>query len=95
MIEISEKLAANIPFVRIDLYEIKNKIYFGEMTFYPSGGFEGFNPEKWDNIIEAMHAKRATVFRLNQALLQRLVLPENALNVKEELERFDEQQSAC
>ena len=51
--------------------------------------------EKWDNIIEAMHAKRATVFRLNQALLQRLVLPENALNVKEELERFDEQQSAC
>jgi hypothetical protein len=51
--------------------------------------------EKWDNIIETMHAKRATVFRLNQALLQRLVLPENALNVKEELERFDEQQSAC
>ena len=51
--------------------------------------------EKWDNIIKAMHAKRATVFRLNQALLQRLVLPENALNVKEELERFDEQQSAC
>ena len=51
--------------------------------------------EKWDKIIKTMQAKRATVFRLHQVLLQRLILPENAVNVKEELERFDEQQSTC
>ena len=48
MIEIAEKLSENIPFVRVDLYEINGKIYFGELTFYPSGGFEGFEPEEWD-----------------------------------------------
>ncbi len=48
MLDISKKLSKNIPFVRIDLYEIENKVYFGELTFYPSGGFEGFNPKEWD-----------------------------------------------
>ena len=48
MIRIAEKLSSNIPFVRVDLYEINKKIYFGELTFYPSGGFEGFKPREWD-----------------------------------------------
>jgi hypothetical protein len=26
------------PFVRVDLYEIKDKIYFGELTFTPAAG---------------------------------------------------------
>lgn len=48
MIELAEKLSAGIPFVRIDLYDIEEKIYFGEMTFFPGGGMEEFSPEKWD-----------------------------------------------
>lgn len=48
MLDIAQKLAKDIPFVRVDLYDIKNKIYFGEMTFYPSAGFEGFSPKEWD-----------------------------------------------
>ncbi len=48
MLLIAEKLSKDIPFVRVDLYDIKNKIYFGEMTFYPSAGFEGFSPVEWD-----------------------------------------------
>ena len=48
MLDIAKKLSKGIPFVRIDLYNINKKIYFGEMTFMPSGGFEGFEPEKWD-----------------------------------------------
>ena len=48
MIELSEKLAKNIPFVRIDWYEINGKVYFGEYTFYPGCGTEEFSPEKWD-----------------------------------------------
>ena len=50
MIEIAEQLARYVgnPFMRIDLYDINNKIYFGEFTFYPGGGFEEFRPEEWD-----------------------------------------------
>ena len=50
MVLLSEKLAQNIevPFVRIDFYEINEKIYFGEITFYPGGGTEEFSPELWD-----------------------------------------------
>lgn len=38
MIEIAEQLAENTIFVRVDLYEINNKIYFGELTFTPGNG---------------------------------------------------------
>lgn len=48
MIELSEKLAKGINFVRVDFYEIENKIYFGEMTFYPGSGLEPFQPNIWD-----------------------------------------------
>lgn len=48
MIELAEKLASNIPFVRVDFYEINGDIYFGELTFFPGGGFEEFNPEEYD-----------------------------------------------
>lgn len=42
MVSIAESLSENIPFLRVDLYSVKNKIYFGELTFYPSGGIEPF-----------------------------------------------------
>jgi len=51
MVELAEKLAMNIPFVRVDFYEILGKIYFGELTFSPGSGFEEFSPSEWDNNI--------------------------------------------
>lgn len=36
------------PFVRIDLYSIDGKIYFGEITFFPGSGMEFFCPVEWD-----------------------------------------------
>lgn len=39
MISIAETLAANFPFVRVDLYNLNGKVYFGELTFTPNGGF--------------------------------------------------------
>lgn len=48
MLEISRKLSAGIPFLRVDMYEINGKVYVGEMTFYSWAGFEPFNPEQWD-----------------------------------------------
>lgn len=48
MKELSKKLSKDIPFVRVDFYEINGKIYFGELTFTPCGGFMKFYPEEWD-----------------------------------------------
>lgn len=51
MIKLAEKLSKNIPFLRVDFYEINNKIYFGELTFYPGAGLEKFRPESWDQTL--------------------------------------------
>lgn len=49
LITIAESLAEGIPFVRVDLYDIKEQIFFGEYTFYPGCGFEKFYPKEWDD----------------------------------------------
>ena len=54
MLEFSKKLSKNIPFVRVDFYEIKEKLYFGELTFYPGSGLEEFNPSEYDEKIGNM-----------------------------------------
>lgn len=54
MIEIAEKLAQGLKFIRVDLYNINGKIYFGELTFYPAGGFGKFIPEVWDEKMGSM-----------------------------------------
>ena len=51
MVRLAEKLAKDIPFVRVDFYIINDKVYFGEMTFFPGSGMEEFNPVKWDYIL--------------------------------------------
>ena len=48
MIKLANKLSKDIPFLRVDFYEINGKIYFGELTFFPASGFVGFEPEEWD-----------------------------------------------
>ena len=48
MLDFSKKLSENIPFVRVDWYEINGKLYFGELTFYPGCGFEEFEHKEWD-----------------------------------------------
>lgn len=48
MIEFSERLSADVPFLRVDFYEVNKQIYFGELTFFPASGFGTFEPDKWD-----------------------------------------------
>lgn len=38
MVEISEKLAKDFDFVRVDFFESKGKLYIGELTFTPNAG---------------------------------------------------------
>jgi len=44
-------LAKDIPFIRVDLYEVDKKIYFSELTFSPCAGFMPFSPKKYDEIL--------------------------------------------
>ncbi|WP_102343369.1 ATP-grasp fold amidoligase family protein [Galactobacillus timonensis] len=40
LISISEKLGKGHPQLRVDLYDINSKIYFGELTFFNQSGFD-------------------------------------------------------
>ena len=48
MIELTKKLCKDFNFVRVDLYNVDGKIYFGELTFTPAGGVTPFNPIEKD-----------------------------------------------
>lgn len=48
MKELAAKLSKGLPEVRVDLYEVDGKIYFGEYTFFHHGGMVPFHPDKWD-----------------------------------------------
>lgn len=51
MKQIAEDLSKDFPFVRVDLYLIRKKIYFGELTFYPWSGYVQFTPDDFDYAI--------------------------------------------
>lgn len=48
MLEIARKLSVDFPAVRVDLYDIKGQIVFGELTFYPWSGYVQFTPDSFD-----------------------------------------------
>jgi len=50
MIECAEKLGQSLIHARIDFYNVNGKVYFGEITLYPSAGLTPFVPEKWDYV---------------------------------------------
>lgn len=54
MIEIAEKLANGIDFVRVDLYNVGGKIYFSEFTFTPCSGMMPVSPKKYDLVLGKM-----------------------------------------
>ena len=48
MVEIVRRLSEDFPFVRVDLYLVQDRIYFGELTFTSGGGMSSFDPPEWD-----------------------------------------------
>ncbi|MBY4695279.1 hypothetical protein K6W21_14480 [Burkholderia latens] len=48
MIAIARKLSTGLDFVRVDLYNVRGRIYFGEMTLTPMAGRVRIMPESWD-----------------------------------------------
>lgn len=51
MLEIAECLGAEVDFVRVDLYEVGGRIFFGELTNVPTGGWGKFDPREFDAIL--------------------------------------------
>ena len=48
MLNIARKLSSGIKFLRVDLYEVDNHVYFSELTFSPNSGFMTFRDEETD-----------------------------------------------
>jgi hypothetical protein len=48
MIALAEKLGAKTDFVRVDLYNLGDRIVFGELTSYPAGGHSPFEPQRFN-----------------------------------------------
>ena len=54
MKKVASLLSEGMSFIRVDLYEVQGKVYFGELTFFPAGGAPDFVPDEWDEIVGAM-----------------------------------------
>lgn len=54
MVKIAEELCKPFQFVRVDLYQVNGKVFFGEFTFFPAGGAPDFVPEEYDRIVGDM-----------------------------------------
>lgn len=53
MKKIARELSTGFPHVRVDLYSVKGKIYFGELTFYTASGYGWFKPDEYDKKLGA------------------------------------------
>jgi hypothetical protein len=51
MVRIAKDLSYEFPHVRVDFYEVKGKLYFGELTFFHESGTGKFQPEEYDYLI--------------------------------------------
>jgi hypothetical protein len=48
LVRVAESLARGIDFIRVDLYSVSGRIYFGELTCYNGGGIIKISPRKYD-----------------------------------------------
>lgn len=51
MLTIAKTLGDGVDFVRVDLYASRDAIHVGELTLYPGGGFEAFEPRAFDRLL--------------------------------------------
>lgn len=50
LLKVSKKLSEDFAYVRVDLYDVDGKIYFGELTFTHNAGFSKFYPNKYNKL---------------------------------------------
>ena len=102
MIYVAEKISKKLPFARIDLYDVDNKIYFGEITLTPAGGLTPFRPiekdKEYANMIDLYKYKKINVLSLLRTsekldILDGVTIKSRVLN--EYLNNIDEINNIC
>jgi TupA-like ATPgrasp len=73
MVRIAEMLAVDFSLVRIDLYCLRDRIYFGEITHTPERGLGRFKPKEFD-------AALGRVFATGQSIPPRFLLEQRKPN---------------
>jgi hypothetical protein len=48
MVYIAEDIAKDFAYVRVDFFEVDGKLYYGEITFHDSSGYDKITPFEWD-----------------------------------------------
>lgn len=48
MLSVAARLSAGFGYVRVDLYNVQRRVYFGELTFTPAAGILKYSPDSWD-----------------------------------------------
>jgi len=51
---VARRLSQGIDFVRVDLYDLDDRVVFGEMTLYPASGRGGFDPPSFGRAVGDM-----------------------------------------
>ena len=56
MQSIANTLSTGFDFVRIDLYNARAGVFFGEMTFTPTAAADSFDPPEFDDFLGTLWA---------------------------------------
>jgi hypothetical protein len=67
MTRIAKQLARGFDYIRVDLYLIGQKIYFGEITPFHRGGMSRISPDEWDLKLGAMWHQTTPCYRRNDS----------------------------
>ncbi|WP_442505055.1 ATP-grasp fold amidoligase family protein [Novipirellula sp. SH528] len=51
MLRVATRLSEGFHFLRVDLFNVNGRIYVGELTVFPSGGWAHLDPERWHMIL--------------------------------------------
>ena len=58
MLQAAEKLGDGLDFIRVDLYDIGSRVYFGEITATPGAGLARFDPVTMDEHLGQLWGRR-------------------------------------
>lgn len=53
LLRVASELSRDFDFVRVDLYYVEGRVYFGELTNHPAAGLARYRPPEWDQWLGA------------------------------------------
>ena len=63
MAAIARDLSRGFGYMRVDLYSVRDRIYFGELTPFHQGGLGPITPPQWEDWLGEMWGDRSFGFR--------------------------------